>query len=278
MTRRALVFGLGGQIGAALQAPLLADGWTLMAVSRREREDEPGVEWCLGSLPEAPVLRQRFDAILSLGPLDAFAQALVRHPPDAPRVVAIGSTGVHSKVDSPDPDERALAMRLAQAEAVLSGALAGRASLALLRPTLVYGHGRDASLTPLVAFARRHGWLALPRAARGLRQPVHVDDVAAAVLACLRSPEPLQLALDVPGGETLSFAQLVERTLAAHAPGARLLRVPTPLFRLGLALARRRLPSGISAPGFLGRLGRDQVFDATALRERLGLVPRSFSP
>jgi nucleoside-diphosphate-sugar epimerase len=275
---RILVFGLSGQIGAALRAPLRAEGHDVVAVSRQARAPEPGVDWRLGALPDAALLRERFDAILSLGPLDAFADAIARHPPQAPRVVAIGSTGVHSKADSPDPGERALALRLARAESILGGALAGRAALALLRPTLVYGHGRDASLSPLVAFARRRGWVALPRTARGLRQPVHVDDVAAAVLACLRTPAPATTAVDLPGGETLPFDAMVARTLAAHAPTARLLRVPGPLFRLGLALAGDRVPANVSGPGFVGRLNRDQVFDGSAAQALLGLAMRPFTP
>ena len=256
-----------------------AAGWTLDAVSREPRPAADGVHWHRGGLPDAPRLGEPYDAIVSLGPLDVFAEAVARHGIAAPRIVAIGSTGVHSKAQSPDPAERALAARLAAAERALADAVAGRATLALLRPTLVYGHGLDRSLTPLVAFARRHGWLVLPRAARGLRQPVHVDDVAAAVLACLQAPLPVAaVAVDVPGGETLPFDAMLARTLARQAPGARLWRVPTWLFRLGLACAGARVPPAVSAAGFVGRLNRDQVFDAGPAQRLLGRPLRGFDP
>jgi nucleoside-diphosphate-sugar epimerase len=236
------------------------------------------VHWRIGHLPDAPIVAEPFDAIVSLGPLDVFADAVARHGVASRRVIAIGSTGVHSKADSPDPAERELAARLAQAERRLADALAGRATLALLRPTLVYGHGLDRSLTPLVEFARRRGWLVLPRTARGRRQPVHVDDVAAAVLACLQASTPIDAAIDVPGGETLPFDALVARTLARRAPGATLWRVPAWLFRIGLALAGSRLPPAVSAPGFLGRLNRDQVFDPGPAQRLLGRTLRGFEP
>jgi nucleoside-diphosphate-sugar epimerase len=276
--RRALVFGLSGQLGEALRAPLRAAGWMLDAVSREPRPAAEGVRWHRGGLPDAPQVAGPFDAILSLGPLDVFAEAVARHGLTAPRIVAIGSTGVHSKAASPDPSERALAARLAAAERDLAAALAGRATLAQLRPTHVYGHGLDRSLTPLVAFARRHGWLVLPRAAHGLRQPVHVDDVAAAVLACLEAPVPMAASVDVPGGETLPFDAMLARTLEVHVPGARLWRVPTWLFRLGLALAGARVPPTVSAAGFIGRLNRDQVFDADPAQRLLGRPLRGFDP
>ena len=277
--KRALVFGLSGQLGAALRPALLAAGWSLDAVSREPRDDEPHVAWHTGALPDVPQLAQPFDAVLSLGPLDAFAAAVARQPLRAGRVVAIGSTGVHSKVGSPDPAEADLAHRLAAAETTLITILAAHGvPLALLRPTLIYGHGLDRSLTPLVGFARRRGWLPLPKQAEGLRQPVHVDDLAGAVIACLDAVPPIAGAFDLPGGEALPFSTMLARTLAVHAPGARLLRVPSPVFRLGLALAGPGLGARVSPAGFIARIGRDQVFDATAAEDAFGYAPRAFSP
>jgi nucleoside-diphosphate-sugar epimerase len=276
---RALVFGLSGQLGCAVRPALRTDGWSLDAVSREPREDEDGVRWLPGALPVVDFPDVAYDAVLSLGPLDAFAAAVARQPLRAARVVAIGSTGIHSKAGSPDPAEADLAHRLAAAETTLTTLLGARGTpLAILRPTLIYGHGLDRSLTPLVAFARRRGWLPLPWHARGLRQPVHVDDLAAAVVACLRAPQPIDAAFDLPGGEALPFAAMLARTLAVHAPGARLVRMPTPLFRLGLAVAGARLGTTVSPAGFVARVDRDQVFDAAPARAALGYAPRAFAP
>jgi nucleoside-diphosphate-sugar epimerase len=277
--KRALVFGYTGQVGQALAAPLLAAGWKAVAVSRQPREAAPGVLWRQGALPAPVGLDEPYDAIVSLGPLDAFADAMAAATPRAGRVVAIGSTGLHSKAESPDPGERELAARLAAAEASLAATLAPRGIAGVvLRPTLVYGLGLDRSLSPLVDFARKRGWLPLPWRADGLRQPVHVADVAAAVLACLQAPSPLAGSFDLPGGEALPFAAMVRRTLAVHVPGARVVRVPTPVFRLGLAVARNGLGAGVSASGFLARLGRDQVFDAAPAHAAFGYQPRAFTP
>jgi nucleoside-diphosphate-sugar epimerase len=277
--KRALVYGFSGQLGHALAGPLQRAGWDVLAVSRRERADSDGVHWQLGALPATVGLDADFDAVVSLGPLDAFAEAVEACAPRTARLVAIGSTGVHSKADSPDAGERALAARLAQAESSLAVRLAALGiPLAVLRPTLVYGEGLDRSLSPLVHFARRRGWLPLPWRAGGLRQPVHAGDVAAAVLACLEAPVPVEGGFDLPGAEALPFAAMVRRTLATHAPGTRVLRLPAPVFRLGLAMARGGLGPGVSAAGFLGRLQRDQVFDAAPARRAFGYSPRPFVP
>lgn len=274
---RGLAFGLSGVLGEALRARGLAGEWT--AVSRRPQAAEPGLAWRVGDLSPAFSAPGPWDAVVSLGPLDGFARWFAAQDLTAGRVVAIGSTSVSAKRDSPDPGERALASRLAEAEEHLATACAARgAALTVLRPTLVYGRARDQNLSRLVRLARRWRCLPLPSNARGLRQPVHADDVAAAVTACLAAPVPVRGGFDLPGGEALPYDAMVARTLAAARPGTLLLRVPPPLFRAGLRTVRALglLPG--AGDGLLARLDRDLVFDAGPAAAAFGYAPRAFCP
>ena len=273
--RTALVFGGTGQIGAAVLARLQATGWRVLALSRQPRPDGEGLSWLRGDFEAMPALPDAVDALVSCGPLDLFARWFARAPLAVARVVAFGSTSVHVKQDSSDPFERDLARRLREAE----GSLFARAPGAtLLRPTLVYGAGRDATLTRMVAIARRLGVLPLPSGARGLRQPVHVDDLANAALAALQVPDAGGHAYDLPGGETLDYRAMVERTLAASVPGTRVVALPMPLYRGamgGLRLAG--LARGLGDAVIL-RMREDLVFDDGAARRDLGYRPRAFDP
>lgn len=270
---------MSGQVGDVLRLALHARGDEVIAVSRAPRVDAPGLHWLHGSLEAMPALPASFDAILSLGPLDAFTAWYAGARPTAPRVIALSSTGRHDKRRSPDPAERELAARLAAAEASLfASARATGAEVTVLRPSLLYGQGRDRSLTPLVEQARRWRVLPLPTNARGLRQPVHVDDVAAAVLACLDRPaETTGRAFDLPGGETLRFDAMLHRTLQAQAPGTRLLRVPGVIFTLGIAAARA-LGHPVPPPGVLARLAQDQISDPSVAYRAFGYAPGRFRP
>lgn len=276
---RLLVLGLSGQVGEALRPVLLGRGFEILAVSRSHRVDGPGLHWLHGSLEAMPELPPALDAILSLGPLDAFASWYAAARPAVPRVLALSSTGRHDKRLSPDPAERALAARLAAAEASLfAAARMADAEATVLRPSLLYGNGRDLTLSPLVERARRWRLLPLPANARGLRQPVHVDDVAAALSACLDHPaETTGRAFDLPGGETLGFEAMLRRTLQAQAPGTLLLRLPTALFRLGAAVARA-LGRSAPPPGALARLAQDQVSDPSPAYRAFGYSPGRFRP
>lgn len=271
-----LVFGLTGLVGQCLRDAWRPDDPPLVAVSRRPPADAARLHWLAGALPglrEPPLAPS---VVVSLGPLDAFAEWFAASSLAPARVVALGSTSVHAKTGSPDAGERAVAAALAAAESRLADACAARGSaLTLLRPTLIYGRGRDRSLSRLVAFARRWRVLPLPRGAGGLRQPVHADDVAAAVLAALRSPRPVPGHFDLPGGEALPFDEMVRRCLAVAAPGARMLALPGPVFRLGVALAGRSAAPG---EGVLARLRQDQAYAAGPVQAALGLRSRPFRP
>jgi nucleoside-diphosphate-sugar epimerase len=194
-------------------------------------------------------------------------------------VVALGSMSVVSKRDSADAGERRQARSLADAEADLFAA-ASRLGTAVtvLRPTLVYGHGGEMSLAPLVRFARRWHFCPFPRGASGLRQPVHVDDIASAVLACLDNTSTAGRAYDLPGGETLPLDAMVRRTLAARAPGSRLVPLPASLMRLALWFAGRGRAGPVSAAGFLARRGQDQCADIGPAQRDFGYYPGPFRP
>lgn len=275
---RALLYGASGQIGRRVLADLRARGWRVVALSREERPAMAGVEWRRGVLPDSAGPGDGFDAIISCGPLDLFSHWYARTPTGDARLVAFGSTSVHVKADSSDPGERDVAARLRLAETRLAdAALARGAAATLLRPTLVYGAGSDRNLTRIATLARRHGFFILPHDARGLRQPVHVDDLAAAAVAALSLRGPGLRAYDLPGGETLAYREMVARVLAALQPPARLLVLPGPVFALAARLAR---VTGLHDAGaaVLARMRQDLAFDAGPAREALGYAPRPFLP
>jgi nucleoside-diphosphate-sugar epimerase len=276
-----LVIGLSGQVGEALLSRLLERGRPLLALSRQARPALPGLRWLTGSLEAMPALPADLDTVLSLGPLDAFAAWLTAAPAATPpikRVIALGSTGRIDKQHSLDAGERELAQRLQTAEQLLFDAGHRRGiAVTVLRPTLLYGGGRDRTVSRLLAFARRWGFVVLPASATGLRQPVHVADVADAVLRCLDHPASAGQAYDLPGGETLAFDAMVRRVLERQAPACRLYLLPTACFRVALAIAALFTRAPFNR-GMLARLHADQLADPAPARAAFGYSPRGFQP
>lgn len=277
--KTALVFGASGQIGAPLLHRLGERGWRVLALSRDAHSDAPGRHWLQGDFARMPSLPGAVDAIFSCGPLDAFARWYGESRISAPRIVAFGSTSAMTKGDSEDGHERDLVRRLLGAEAELFDASDRRGAAAtMLRPTLVYGSGRDATLSRIAALARRHGRFPLPRHADGLRQPVHVGDLADAAFAASQSVPAQGRAYDLPGGETLPYRDMVKRVLDCLEPPPALLELPMPLFRLALRAARSRGIARDLTDAAVRRMREDLVFDAEPAERDFGYAPRGFAP
>ncbi len=274
---QALVFGGSGQIGARLLAHLQSAGWQVTAVSRQPQQPQPGLTWMQGDLSGAWQDAAAFDAVFSCGPLDHFARWFAASQINTQRVVAFGSTSVDVKQDSIEPAERDVARRLREAETRLFAAASERGIAAtVLRPTLVYGAGRDKTLSVIAQMAKRSGMFVLPSSANGLRQPVHVQDLADAAMQVLSFPATAGQAYALAGGEVLGYSEMVRRVLAALPSRPRLLRVPAPLFRLALraAHAASRL-QGMNA-ATLARMQQPLAFDIEPARRDFGYAPRPF--
>lgn len=273
-----LVFGASGAIGRFLLPRLVDAGHAVTAVSRRPQAATPQVQWLTGGFEQGELALTAFDAIASCGPLDAFSRWFARTPlAGRPRVVAFGSLSIDSKRDSPDPAERALAQRLREAEQRLFDAAATRGCpCTVLRPTLVYGAGIDRSLTPLARQALR--WRLFPRipGARGLRQPVHADDLAGACVQVLARRDPVGHVHELGGGERLTFDAMLERVRQSLPRPCLPLPVPLPAVRLLATLAR---VAGVAAgSAAVARLGEDLVADDASARAAFGWNPRPFRP
>ena len=278
-TRTALVFGASGQIGEALLARLAGGGWQVFAVSRVPRPPAGGVTWLTGEFANVGGLPEAVDVVFSTGPLDGFAQWYARGQVATRRVVAFGSTSLDTKQASADAYERDIVARLQAAERlVFDTASTNGAAATVLRPTLVYGAGRDQTLARIAAMGRRMGFFVLPRGANGKRQPVHVDDLAHAALAVVDAPATDGKAYALPGGETLAYRDMVARTLAALDPPAKLWEVPMTVFRTALWLARKAgMMRGLTDDA-VARMREDLVFDASPAWRDFGYAPRPFEP
>lgn len=282
MKRRALVFGATGQIGRALLPELLATGWAVDAVSRTPvaaLRNAAGVVWHQADLFASRQDLPRADVLFSLGPLDGFVHWLELQHELAPRIVAFGSTSAETKLHSGDASERDLAQTLRRSEAALARIATQRgARWTVLRPTLVYGSGRDRSLSRIVRLARRMRCFVLPRGAHGLRQPVHVDDLAHAAVQVVDCEATFDHSFDLPGGESLRYDEMVRRVLACLDPPLPLFALPRAVFAFAAALLRRTGGLSDAGSGVLQRLSSDLVFDAEPARRCFRYAPRDFQP
>lgn len=275
------LLGATSLAGQCLLSALAQKRCKIFAFSRRpDVPSSDGVEWrCVGN-NAAFIERPAIPYWVCVAPIWVLSDYFeMLKAAGARRVVAVSSTSRFSKDNSSDMAERALARRLTDAETRFRAwASESGVEWVILRPTLIYGLGRDKNITEIASFIRRFGFFPLLGKANGLRQPIHAADVAAACFSALRTPCAANRAYNISGGEVLAYRTMVIRIFTALGRRPRLLTVPLWVFRLAVAtlrcLPRYRQWSAVMAE----RMNRDLVFDhAEAVRD-LGFNPRAFMP
>ncbi len=271
------VLGASSFVGRSLMPLLLGKNCRVTAFSRRGRiSDNAALVWekidpsNSGDGGEIPVW-------VSLCPLPVLAALLsTLGARGAKRLVAVSSTSRFTKIDSSDSAERRIASALAKAEeSILKWGADTGVDIVILRPTLIYDGVGDKNIASISRFVRRWGWFPVFAPASGLRQPLHVSDVAMACAAAL-SPSAKPGVYDLSGGETISYREMVARVFAWEGLPQRILEVPSWFVRLVTPILRL-VPffNGLSTSVF-ERMNENLVFDHSAAAEALGFKPRKF--
>jgi uncharacterized protein YbjT (DUF2867 family) len=144
---------------------------------------------------------------------------------------------------------------------------------AIVQPSLVYGPG-GASARLFEALSTLPV-LPLPGGGTQRVQPVHLDDLVAAVVGLVGRDTAPGTVVPVVGPEPLTLADYLQRLRAALGRRrARVVAVPMPLARFA-ASAAGALPGALVDRETLGMLERGNTADPAPLRALLGREPRA---
>ena len=280
--RHAGLLGATSLIGECLLKQLIQNDWRITAFSRRPiTQSHPQITWqqldttnrlrvCTekNNIPfwicAAPIwiIPEQFDLLSAYG---------------ARRIVVLSSTSRFTKNTSPDPSERRIAQQLIESEEfVQTWAATHGVKWIILRPTLIYGHGQDKNIAEIARFIRRFGFFPLLGSARGLRQPIHVEDVASACYMALNTLNLINRSYNLTGEETLSYREMIKRIFEALNLPPRMLTIPLWFFQIaawGLScLPRYRNWTSAMAE----RMNQDLTFDCSDAKRDLNFSPRPF--
>lgn len=242
LQKRVLVLGGTGFVGRHLCEQLQRAGWQITVPTRRSRnaaavQHLPRLTVIEADVHDAATLARLLpghDAVVNLvAILHGSEAAFERSHVELPRKLAAAclASGVHRLVhvsalgvneDGPSRYQRSKA----RGETVLRQA---GLALSILRPSVIFGAG-DRFLNLFAALQAVFPLVPLAGASARF-QPVWVQDVAAAVLACLQEPGTIGHTYDLAGPDVLTLAELVR---LAGRLGSR----ERPVLPLPLALGR----------------------------------------
>jgi nucleoside-diphosphate-sugar epimerase len=260
---RTLIVGATGFLGEFVTRRLAERDPVVLARSASNRAGLPaGLEVRVGDLdrelPLAGIGSLVYCASMGFGHVPRLVRQLESE--GVRRAVFISTTAIFTSLPS-----HSRAPRLAAEAAVQTSSL----EWTLLRPTMIYGTGRDRNICRLLRFLKR--WPVFPLCGNGLWQPVYVEDLAAGVVAALDSQASVGPAYNLAGAEPIRFAELLYAAARAVRRNVRLVPVP-----LSVAVLAARL-THIVSPEQIRRLAEDKAFGYADAARDFGFAPRSFA-
>lgn len=276
------ILGASSFVGKQILNLLTQSDWNVLAFSRQARKNNhPKIKW-----KRLPFVRQ------SPSPLDKksliplwICIAPIWVLPDhfrllesygVKRIIAFSSTSRYTKENSSDPSDQAVAQQLIDGEARLQHWAESKGiEWFILRPTMVYGMGKDKNITEIIRLIRHWKFFPILGKGLGLRQPIHVKDVATACISVMLINKKNQT-YTLSGGEILTYKEMITRIFKALDKTPRFLHLPRWSFHLalvGLRLFPRFRHWSVS---MVDRMDQDLVFDHQQTITDLNFSARAF--
>jgi nucleoside-diphosphate-sugar epimerase len=283
------VLGAASLIGECLLPLLIEKGWDVVAFSRRKQEtprhlENLSVEWQLLNQEEPspadniPAAQKKIAHWICLAPiwsLSEYFSLLSLH--GVKHIVALSSTTIFTKDKSSSSAEKMLTRRLADSEErLVAWAKTNNVTWTILRPTLMYGLGRDRNISMVARFIRRFAFFPLLGSAQGLRQPIYAHDVATACSAALSTGASANRSYNLSGGETLSYQEMVNHIFLAMGRKPRFANLPLWPFRIAFRCLHILPYFRHWSVTMAERMNQDLVFDHEDARRDLDFIPQPF--
>ncbi len=218
--RKLLLTGATGFVGGAAAPALARAGWGLRGLSRgaeRARARAPQLEWAQGDVADRASVERALEGCgAALYLVHGMGEGAGYHEREVEAAAGFAEAAAEAGVERvvylggvapTGPGSEHLRSRLDVGEVLRAGSV----PTIELRASMIVGHG---SLSWLIVrdLAARLPVMILPRWLRSRTQPVAIDDVVVALVRSLEMPLAANAWFDVPGPETLSGKDILDRS------------------------------------------------------------------
>lgn len=275
-----LVTGASGQLGISVVARLLANGAQVIAITKRTKvafkhENLAWVERDFKTEARA-LMGANVNVVIHAADIKYLPKLL----PDiaesgAERLVAFSCISVSDKVSSKQKqDKKRAATQHSIEQELLKFGKQKSMDVTIFRTTDMYGVGLDRGLTKQADIIKRFGRLPLQFPAKGLRQPVHVEDVTSLVVSSLSNPLAENKIYALGGAASFTYREMLERVFTYFGKKPKFIRIPAMKTLMNI-LGKIYGIEGINADT-AQQMNRSIAADNTLATQELGYRPRNF--
>ena len=274
VNKQVFILGAGSLVTPFLAQRLSQLNYHGLTLSRTPPPPHPPIPpdfpWQACDLEENNWQAETDSIIVSVMPLWITAKIIDRLLP-AKQLIAFSSTSRFTKIHSPSHSERHIAQKLINAEDdIMEQCHKNHLPCTILRPTMIYGAGRDQNITRIAQFIRRWRFFPITYPGNGLRQPVHADDLAQATVSAIANRSAYYNCFNLTGGETLTYREMVARIFQLLELKPIITPVPIEILRKLPYFSRNT-----NIAQFL-RMNENLAFDASDAKTILEFNPRVF--
>jgi uncharacterized protein YbjT (DUF2867 family) len=285
MMRGVLVTGASGFTGRHVVSLLLERYGTVACYVRPTSNlssiNKPGVEFHVGDIDDPKSLAEALsgkDVLINIAFLagkspapQERAEGIVQacREAEVKRAIVISSTSIFTTLSAP-----AKKAKLAAEQAVMKSGL----DYSILRPTMIYGGDGDRNMSRLLNLLRRSPVVLIPGDGKSKQQPIHVADLAKAIVECIDVRETFGKSYNLSGARSVTLNEVIDESCKALGVRRRV-KIHFPVApALWLASISRRVTgkAWIKEEQIL-RLNEDKVFDHEDARRDFGFAPRDFT-
>ncbi len=195
------------------------------------------------------------------------------------RVIALSSTSILGKADTASAKEQAVVQQLVDGEqGLLNWGESTASKITICRASMIYGGENNQNIAFVKRMIRLFRFFPMLSQGNGLRQPVHIDDLAAAVLSLMPKSALPESTYILAGGEQLSYRTMIERVFQSLGQKPRFWVISKGVFK-GLLNGLSIFPGlGFLNREMIARMENDLIYDIEPARRNFEYAPGMFRP
>lgn len=227
-----IVAGATGQVGLSILKRLLTNNIKTIGLFHNQIIDyrNDNLKWVQGDIAsgyfsfsnEKPKTLIHTPAIWLLAPqLEKFAEMGIK------RIICFSSTSIDGKAKSSNVYEKKSVQKFISSEKEVAQKCKELGiDFTIFRPTMIYGTGLDRNVSSIINFINKFGFFPVSYPANGLRQPVHNDDLAIAILKSINNENSYGETYVLSGKTELTYYDMVNKISSTLNKGNRATKIP----------------------------------------------------
>lgn len=213
-----IIFGPYGQVGIAVIRLALSYGIKVIAVTHKKTVSFSNPMFSAVNIEQLDdVFAKGNKKVVFTGPINKIHE-YKKYFNKTSHLICFSSTSKFTKSNSSSDFYKNIVSSLAAGEEeVIKLSESNKFRFNILRPTLIYGFGIDSNVTAISKFIAKYKIFPVYKNGSGLRQPVHLEDLANSVISLFHGEKKSHnKAYNLSGGETLTYYQMVRKIFLAQ--------------------------------------------------------------